>query len=108
MIIHITITHKAIAALLTYHQLASPQAHSAPLNMSFLVRAGLCKSSYSHTHTHTICYGQDEKGLPPALDNLHLGCSYHLHSSHCFLSTWGVVMLEKKLQCQVRKKKFER
>ena len=24
---------------------------------------------------------------------LHLGCSYHLHSSHHFLSTWGVVML---------------
>ena len=25
-----------------------------------------------------------------------LGCSYHLHSSHCFLSTWGAVMLEKE------------
>ena len=34
-------------------------------------------------------------GLLPTLDNLHLGCSYHLHSSHRFLSTWGAVMLEK-------------
>ena len=30
------------------------------------------------------------KGLPPIPDTWHLGCSYHLHSSHCFLSTWGV------------------
>ena len=44
-----------------------------------------------------LCNGQDEKGLPPTLDTLHLGCSsYHLHSSHCFLSIWGVVMLVKK------------
>ena len=28
-----------------------------------------------------------------------LGCSYHLHSSHHFLSTWGAVMLEKKKGC---------
>ena len=31
-------------------------------------------------------------GLPPTPDTLHLGCSYHLHSSHRFLSTWGVIM----------------
>ena len=42
-----------------------------------------------------LCNRQDEKGLPPTPDTLHLGCSYHLHSSHRFLSTWGVVMLEK-------------
>ena len=27
---------------------------------------------------------------------LHLGCSYHLNPSHCFLSTWCAVRLEKK------------
>ena len=32
----------------------------------------------------------------PTPDLLHLGCSYHLHSSHCFLSTWGAIMLKKK------------
>ena len=31
--------------------------------------------------------------LPPIL-----GCSYQLHSSHRFLSTWGVVMLVKNKQ----------
>jgi len=34
--------------------------------------------------------------FPSLQSNLHLGCSYHLHSSHRFLSTWGVVMLEKR------------
>ena len=34
--------------------------------------------------------------LLPTLDTLHLGCSYYLHSSHWFLSTWGAVMLGKK------------
>ena len=43
-----------------------------------------------------LCYGKDEKGLPSTPDTLRLGCSYHLHSSHHFLSTWGVVMLGKK------------
>ena len=37
----------------------------------------------------------EQNGLPPVPDTLHLGCSCHLHSSHHFLSTWGVVMLEK-------------
>ena len=37
-------------------------------------------------------------GLPPTPDTLHLGCSYHLHSSHCFLSTWGVVRLVHKIK----------
>ena len=37
-----------------------------------------------------------QNGLPPTPDTLHLGCSYHLHSSHHFLSTLGAVMLEKK------------
>ena len=32
--------------------------------------------------------------LPPTPDTFHLGCSYHLHSSHWFLSTWDAVMLE--------------
>ena len=36
-----------------------------------------------------------QNGLPPTPDTLHLGCSYHLHSSHRFLSTWDAVMLEK-------------
>ena len=37
-------------------------------------------------------------GLPPTPDTLHLGCSYHLHSSHRFLSTWGVVRLVHKIK----------
>ena len=36
-------------------------------------------------------------GLPPTPDTLNLGCSYPLHSSHRFLSTWSVVM-QKLLQ----------
>ena len=39
-------------------------------------------------------------------NTLHLGCSsYHLHSSHHFFSTWGVVMLEITPQVEKRKKK---
>ena len=54
-----------------------------------------CASVVTVTHTqHLLCAGQNR--LRPARDNLHLGCSYYLHSSHSFLSTWGVVMLEKK------------
>ena len=41
-----------------------------------------------------LCAGQN--GLPPTPDTLHFGCSYHLHPSHPFLSTWGAVMLKKK------------
>ena len=37
-------------------------------------------------------------GLPPTPDNFHLGCSYHLHLSHHFLSTWVAVMLAKKME----------
>ena len=37
-----------------------------------------------------------QNGLPPTPNTLHLGCSYHLHSSHHFLSTWGAI-LQKKL-----------
>ena len=41
--------------------------------------------------------------LPPTPDTLHLGCTYHLHSSHRFLSTWGAVtMLEKKMADKTR------
>ena len=54
------------------------------LYMRFLVELdNLCKCSYSHTHT--ICYKM-AFDLHPIL-NLHLGCSYHLHSSNSFLST---------------------
>jgi len=48
-------------------------------------------------------------GMPPTPDTLHLGCSYHLHSSHCFLSTWGAGMLvttqeeRKKIKVMLRK-----
>ena len=55
-----------------------------------------------------LCNGQDEieKGLPPTPDTLHLGCSsYHLHTSHRFLSTWGTVMLEKVRKKKKKKKK---
>ena len=54
-------------------------------------------STLAHHLEVCACYGQDENGLPPTPDTLHLGCSYRLHSSHRFLSTWGeVTMLEKK------------
>ena len=43
-----------------------------------------------------------QNGLQPTPDTLHLGCSYHLYSSHCFLSTWDVVMLQKKKGCGLR------
>ena len=61
---------------------------------------GVCgRDYYSHTHTHThthhLLYAV-QNGLRPAPDNLHLECSYHLHFSHRFLSTWGVVMLKKE------------
>ena len=51
----------------------------------------------THTHTHHLLWAR-QNDLRPAPDNLHLGCSYHLHSIHRFLSTWGVVMLGKKIQ----------
>ena len=38
---------------------------------------------------------EGRNALPPTHNTLHLGCSYHLHSTHRFLSTWGVVTLEK-------------
>ena len=41
-----------------------------------------------------LCTGQN--GLPPTPDTLHFGCSYCLHPSHPFFSSWGAVMLEKK------------
>ena len=53
------------------------------------------------THTHHLLWA-GQNGLQPTPDNLHLGCSYHLHSSHCFLSTWGAVML---VTPQVERKK---
>ena len=43
-------------------------------------------------------------GLPPTPNTWNLGCSYPLYSSHCFLSTWGVVMLEKKKKRKVKLK----
>ena len=36
-----------------------------------------------------------QNGLPPTPVSLHLGCSYHLHSSHHFLSTWHAIMLKQ-------------
>ena len=42
---------------------------------------------FSFLHTSggsAVFYGN---GLPPTPNTLHLGCSYHLHSSHHFLST---------------------
>ena len=40
-------------------------------------------------------------GDAPTPDTLHLGCSYHLHSYHRFLSTWCAVMLKKKKKKEV-------
>ena len=38
-----------------------------------------------------------QNGQPPIPVSLHLGCSYHLHSSHHFLSTWRADNAKKKL-----------
>ena len=48
------------------------------------------------THTHTVCYGQDEVAsyLYPTL-GMQLPA---VIQSPLFLSTWGAVMLEKKQQ----------
>ena len=85
------IIHSVHDNMLTYHQLASPQAHSPSLYMPILVKSWIIQvysfSHSCHTHTHRLL----QNGFRPASDNLHLGCSSHLHS---FLSTWGVVMLE--------------
>ena len=40
------------------------------------------RCSYSHTH-HLLWAGQN--GFQPVPNNLHMGFSYHLHSSHRFL-----------------------
>ena len=45
-------------------------------------------------------------GLQPTPDILHLGCSYQLHPSHHFLSTWGVD--QASLHPQVEKKRAGR
>ena len=45
-------------------------------------------------HTHHLLWAR-RNGLPPRPNTLHLGCSYLLHFSHCFLSSCGVVMLRK-------------
>ena len=67
--------------------------HSASLYMCFLVRAGLCCAPRSDsmflsvvtaTHTHTPSVMGRTKWPATYPDNLHSGCSYHLHSSHCF------------------------
>ena len=55
------------------------------------------------THMHHLLW-EGQNGLQSTPDNLHLGCSYHLYSSHRFLSTWGVVML---VTPQVERKKKE-
>ena len=47
-------------------------------------------------------------GLPPTHDTLHLGYSYHLHSSHRFLSTWGAVRLIQQKKKQKKNKKQKR
>ena len=47
-------------------------------------------------------------GLPPTHDTLHLGYSYHLHSSHRFLSTWGAVRLVQQKKKQKKNKKQKR
>ena len=87
-----------------YHQLAPPQAFSITLlAMTMLFGKLDCApktdsmfpSVVTATHTHCLLRA-GQNGLPPTLDNLHLGCSYHLQSSHHFLSTWGPVMLRKK------------
>ena len=69
MIIQITTTHEALAALLTtetYHQLAPPQ-----------------------THSESALFGKE-------LDCANVVTATHAPSSHRFLSTWGAVMLKKK------------
>ena len=77
---YITATHEALAALLTYIQLASPQAHSS-------------------TTLHAL-FGKE------------LDCATRDVVTTCipvsFLSTWGVVVLEKNKTKQKYKKEFSR
>ena len=71
MIIQITTTHEALAALLTtetYYQLAPSQ-----------------------THSEFALFGKE-------LDCASVVTATHAPSSHRFLSTWGAVMLERKKQ----------
>jgi len=48
------------------------------------------------THTNSLLWAGQKYGLPPTPDNSHLGCSYHLYSSHCLLSTWSAVYARKE------------
>jgi len=64
-----------------YHQLA----------LAFYMASYAISSKLHFTLHHDYC----EKLLPPTPDTLHLGCSYHLCSSHHFLFIWGAVMLKK-------------
>ena len=45
------------------------------------------------THTHTVCYGQDEMAHPIFALGMQIPAALQ---SPIFLSTWGMDMLEKK------------
>ena len=84
------------------HQLAPPQAswvgiqHQSTVHAmtmlfskSWIVHLDLTprSSECSYSHTHTLSVMGRKKWPSIYTDNLHLGCSYHLHTSHHFLYT---------------------
>ena len=52
--------------------------------------------SYIHGHSLEVFGGLHLLYLSLFPDTLHFGCTYHMHPSHPFFSTWGPVMLQKK------------
>ena len=88
---------------LAYHTL-----HTYPLYGLFLIvkvcALAACSPPGSVCLYWISCYiSAGRNGLPPTPDTLHFRCSYCLHPSHPFLSTWGAVMLEKKKNTKKKK-----
>ena len=99
----VTDSHRVVSMIIhsVHNNPRSLSCTAANCDLSLIsIPTDMCKRSYSHTHT--ICYVQDKM----AFDLHPIICTWdvvtmHLHSSHHFVFTWGVVMLEK----EKRKKK---
>ena len=77
--------------------LSLPQAFWVYHSTCTLVRLDCAPRSNSIvTDTHTHClFWAGQNGLWPTPDNLHLGCSYYLHSSHHFFFHFGIILKQK-------------
>ena len=69
----------------------------------FLCLSPLLTTPFIHNLVWPFSYRQS---LPPTPDTCHFRCSYCLHPSHAFLSTWGAIVLET--QKKKKEKKGER